>query len=1170
MFLKELQMSGFKSFAQTVRLELQPGVTAIVGPNGSGKSNIVDAVRWVLGEQSARALRGAKSEDVIFAGSAARHPLGMAEVSLVLDNAEGRVPSGLAEVGISRRLFRSGDTEYLLNRKRARLRDVLDVAAQSGLGPDSYCVVGQGAIDQLVMQRPQDRRALIADAAEIRRFEARLAQIDSDLQQTQQNALRISAVVNELRPQLDRMKTQAARAERHRRVRDELEFVARAWYRRAVPGAQSEVVDAERRRAELQARIAESRVRVAELEEHRATLHRDGLELRSRLAELEQALGPARTSREQLRVQQAGSAERSRALTVRLGQLDEELKAVAEQQAPARTSLETSEDALRQAEQAPVESVDVDAPGTDVGQLDTQIATARRRIGEAQRQLDEARRTLERLDREELESRVAQEAAQRAAAVAAERRSEIEARLVEIDRALAGEQATLQTTRAELTKLDPDSDAARVALENVRRARQAAETAETTARRELDRLLGEQRGLERLFDKSREGRSGESLIGRLAAPIEFQRAVAAALGNAVTHGLVEAGRDAWNVDGGERAETTLVPAEWPSRLFDSFPEQVASVLRPRLQYWLASEVLGEGGQGSLAQRYLGRVIIVATLAEARAAAPLLQSIGLEPFDVATLDGHALRSNGEHVLRPVPDVEQSINLRTRMAELDRAVSSANETVVGQGATLESARAEEERHRTALEVIEEHRRSLRGRISSSEQSLRGLQADQQRERSRLGQLPTTPTSVRQSDLPNLQARRDAAAASRDTAGAQLDEARRLLAAFEAQRANRAQQQATVAASRALAEERKARLRDAIERDQREVTRLTRLLETLRDERARLADELGDLRARTAAAEEELARAEANVQRLESEATAASARLSAHEEEVERATAELESALGALADWRTGEAAAGTALEHAHGTLERLRVEMESTAEALAIGPDDLLRDSVAIPGEIAGLDDESLQRRLVRAQRDLRNVGGVDYGVLAEYNRLDERYRFLTEQLDDLARTETAIRESMGDVRERMRAQFATAFEDVNERFKVMFQSLFRGGDAELLLVGEPDSPQFGVDIVAQPPGKHLHRLATLSGGERALVGGALLLALIGANPSPFCMLDEVDAALDEANVQRFASTVREMSGQTQFILVTHNRATMEAADALYGVTMSPGAVSQVLSIRLPDV
>jgi chromosome segregation protein len=276
--------------------------------------------------------------------------------------------------------------------------------------------------------------------------------------------------------------------------------------------------------------------------------------------------------------------------------------------------------------------------------------------------------------------------------------------------------------------------------------------------------------------------------------------------------------------------------------------------------------------------------------------------------------------------------------------------------------------------------------------------------------------------------------------------------------------------------------------------------------------------------------------------------------------------------LADLREAEATAGAEMERAAALVERYEAEVAALAEAMgleaAFFAGTLERRNLAAPDLESATDDE-LRQRLARAQRDLRSVGAVDYGVMADYSVLKDRYESLSRQIEDLAQTEGSIRAGMADVRDQMRSQFTAAFEDVNRRFADLFRHLFRGGDAELLLAGDADSTQAGVDIVAQPPGKRLHRLATLSGGERALVGAALLLALIGANPSPFCMLDEVDAALDEANVQRFVETIRELARSTQFILVTHNRATMEAADALYGVTMSPGAVSQVVAIRLDD-
>jgi chromosome segregation protein len=354
----------------------------------------------------------------------------------------------------------------------------------------------------------------------------------------------------------------------------------------------------------------------------------------------------------------------------------------------------------------------------------------------------------------------------------------------------------------------------------------------------------------------------------------------------------------------------------------------------------------------------------------------------------------------------------------------------------------------------------------------------------------------------------------------------------------------------------------------RDRREAEALTAREARLAADQGRGESELADLQARQSSVDSGLAAVEQDAATREQAVNEAVIRVAREEEATAGALAILEGLQARLVGLREHEAETAADVERARGLLARLQVEAEAATEQLAIRLDELQRTTDGLPADLVRLDDEALQRRLVRSLRELRNVGSVDYGVLAERRALEDRYTYLTEQLDDLARTEVAIREGMEEARQRIQGQFSSAFDQVNERFKELFRELFRGGDAELLLTGDPDRPQSGVDIVAQPPGKRLHRLATLSGGERALVGAALLLALISANPSPFCMLDEVDAALDEANVQRFVGTVREMARETQFILVTHNRATMETADALYGVTMNPGAVSQVLAIRLP--
>jgi chromosome segregation protein len=381
---------------------------------------------------------------------------------------------------------------------------------------------------------------------------------------------------------------------------------------------------------------------------------------------------------------------------------------------------------------------------------------------------------------------------------------------------------------------------------------------------------------------------------------------------------------------------------------------------------------------------------------------------------------------------------------------------------------------------------------------------------------------------------------------------------------------------ASARVVAEERRRHLQEVVGRDERDLAQLEERRERLQIERTRWESEARSSRTALEAVERSLREAEEALQRLQRDLAERAAALAAHEADAQALVSKHEAVQTRVADLRAAEAAAGAEVERARSAGDRLSAQLAMIAEglglevsALAEG-EEFLVSATRHPlwATLQGLDDEALERRLAGAQRDLRGVGGADYGALADYATLRDRYAYLSEQLEDLAQTEARVREGMAEVRERIRDQFRRAFDQVNDRFKDAFRDLFGGGDAELILTAEPDDPQCGIDVVAQPPGKRQHRMATLSGGERSLIGGALLLSLVAANPSPFCMFDEVDAALDETNVQRFISAVREMARETQFILVTHNRATMEMADALYGVTMSPSAVSQIVGIRLP--
>ncbi|MPZ14762.1 MAG: hypothetical protein GEU73_10140, partial [Chloroflexi bacterium] len=754
------------------------------------------------------------------------------------------------------------------------------------------------------------------------------------------------------------------------------------------------------------------------------------------------------------------------------------------------------------------------------------------------------------------------------------------------------------------TSADRKLAEARLAAERARRDARDAEGSFTYVQRALDSLIGEARALDAsLAAHSALSAQPSSLLTRFRVPGRYERALATALGPAARYHVVDAAPTAWFADpehpdsrspgsdrrgaaqhDDRRTPWVLVPESRPS--LDSeliaFRRWVDGLLRGSVTYELAVDILEAPDDADLAGRYLGTTIIVDTLKDARQAARALTARGTSelPFQVATLDGQCLRSNGERVFGPDPADAQVIEVRARRSCVADEIVEAEDRAKQAETRLAGARGSEAEVLAALADREAEVQRAFVAASAAAERLAMLQGELRRDDEQLRHLAAAHATA--SDPEQIRVIADQQARLRAEM-APIEEVLRShtadLKAAEEERARAEEEHRASTLEQARVDAQLAWLREIVERDQREIDRLTETERALREKEALLERDLRTLAERGASLDQHLRAAEAQAEGLAVQASAAESAIA----DVDASAAVLErerrDAQSALADLRADEARVGGDHEHVQGMLDRLDVEMRSIAESLAVRPVDLVghdrsgahdpQAQVEFQHEPTDSAADALHRRLVRAQRAFRDVGHVDSSVLAEHAALRDRYQHMATQLDDLARTESAIRARMSELRERMQTQFMATFGEVSTRFREQFRHLFRGGDAELMLSGEPESPQCGIDIVAQPPGKRLHRLAALSGGERALAGAALLLALIGAKPSPFCMLDEVDAALDEANVHRFVATVREMAQLTQFILVTHNRTTIEMANALYGVTMTPGAVSQVVAITLPN-
>jgi chromosome segregation protein len=1187
MYLKRLDIYGFKTFAQRTTFEFPPGVTAVVGPNGSGKSNVADAVRWVLGEQSFANLRSKRTEDLVFGGGKGRAPMGFAEVFLTIDNSDRLLPLPYDEVTIGRRAYRSGENEYTINRAKVRLRDVLDAVAPLG---SSYTLINQGLVDAALALQPEERRRLFEDAAEIGPYQAKKHEAERRLRETETNLVRLSDLVSELEPQLRTLKRQARDAEAVGAVEAELHALLRRHYALQWAVATELLQAAEQSEASLAAELAAKR---ADREAAAQSLQADREQMRER-----------RVALEQLRAVLTQRTRQGESVSRELAVAEERAAGLGQRQAELvtrRTQMAAAADAARgqvaqlSAQRDALEATIVqelarlrEAEATLQRELDLRRAaeaelSARREAlvkataaleTEGVRQQSLARRlTTIQAESQELDAAMARGAAlaeQHGAAVAT------------AQEAVAAAEARIATTTQRLETLRAEGEA-------LRRDREQLDERITAARRAHGELQARYDALSRLvrsFDGTfagaraamqwaeRAGRAGFALVSSLLrVPAELETAIEVALGARLQNIVVERWSDAEaaiaQLKRSNNGRATFLPLDTlkPGR-------------RPALPQLdgvrgVAADLIDVDARYTpIAAYLLGRTLIADDLQAARHALPQLEGgwtiVTLSGEQVATggavTGGAATRESGtlrrERELRELPAqlraaqsaVEQ---LQAERMTIARRIEQMQHDLRNVEAELREARAQRDQ---AQRTVEERRRVLH-RAEADLAALQRRRADVEREQATLGQQAQAAEAALQSAQAGhaqIQAETNAAEAvlserlaAMGNDEAALREQRNRAAQLEADRrsqlaAVRAQEQA---ASRAEAEQ------SALEQ---QAQQQARELEALADTIAALRTQQADLQAQVQAATEQMTAAQALVreaeQRLET--------LEAQERELTSATLTLESA--------HGEAAV---------ELQRRRSDRDALWERAAEDGIDVEQLAESQPQDAdaaedleAALDAATLAQRIEQLRARLRRMGPVNALAPEEYRATQERYSFLNEQLADVRAATTSLREAIGQLDQVMQEHFAATFEAVGREFSQKFTQLFGGGSARLSLLRDENGADGvqGIDIIAQPPGKRPLNLQLLSGGERALTAAALLFAILTVNPSPFCILDEVDAALDEANVVRFREALLELAQQTQFILVTHNRGTVEAADTLYGITMAEDGSSRVLSLRLEEV
>ncbi|HYU28819.1 MAG TPA: AAA family ATPase [Gemmatimonadales bacterium] len=1145
MRLSRLELSGFKSFAGSVELPFEQGVTAIVGPNGCGKSNISDAVRWVLGEQSPRLLRGGKMEDVIFQGSTGRRPTNVAEVSLVFDNSDGTLPIAYQEVVVTRRLSRSGQSEYMLNRSPVRLRDIQDLFRGTGLGADAAVVMEAKMIEALLSEKAEERRALFEEAAGIGLYRDRKKSTERRLEETAADLARLEDLIAEVQTQVRSLARQRGRAERHGKMIEERFGIAMTLVRREIEDFDLSLGSLGVRARELAEALPAARARLSDAERQREARVQARHTGEARRTEVERRLGDAK---------------------LEVGRLESDLALAAERLGNAGQRRQTAADERVQAERRAAQAErEHEAAAAERSAAERDLAAVQSELGARTGEEDDVRG---RLTAERLAVRALEEGLQRRAETA--RALEIEGGALDRERSELREQLTLATAErqdheaaaqaaardaaAAAQRVNRDAQAAVRAVEALQHARRHVATlheqemSARSARRQTEAALAQfeaRRDALSELDREHVGLAPAAaallkarlpgVLGPLADYVRTSRRdaeLAERLLGEWLHAVLVRDASAIEAISAWHAETqpgplVLLPSVPGPRLgADGHPLQDELRVDGPAAAWVRALLAGHEVIGSGALRRANGAVFLDS--GTPAAGPLQRRAELEALEKEVRDAQSnldrARATEESTVKELSAAEASLTTAGQNAEQARHAeleAGAEKGEADRG--LIHARRQAEEASAQVERLTRRLAEVEMRLGAVHVELQEREMERLRSAEQLG--------AERAGLADLEAQQEAAREQRvrwQVEAAQVEA--RLAAAAE--RAGRANTDATASREQAGARA-------------EEIARIERETAVLTTQRAQWADTLQERRLALVELETAARDAEANVGMTD---------------------ADLGQAEGALDQARKALAALGE--EEHRLQLERTEVEgrkrglVERVETEWRKPLDKLLAEAPEVSGDIEWLRQEN-----DRLRGAIDAVGPVNALAVEEHAEETKRLEFLQTQRDDLVTARNSLQQAAREIDQTAKALFLDSFAKVREHFRSVFQTLFGGGECDVRLANEDEPLESEIEIHAAPRGKRTQRIHLLSSGERTLVAVSLLFAIFLAKPSPFCLLDEVDAPLDDANVGRYVRLLAEFKDQTQFIVITHNPRTMQAADAVYGVTMQEPGVSTIVGVRL---
>ncbi len=1245
MYLKNLTVLGFKSFADKTSLNFLPGVTAIVGPNGCGKSNVSDAIRWVLGEQSAKALRGGEMADVIFNGTDGRKPLGMAEVSITIGDVDedhliaAGVEVGFNEVTITRRVFRDGGSEYFINKTACRLKDIQQLFMGTGVGRTSYSVMAQGNITQLLSSKPEDRRMVFEEAAGITKFKSQKKESLRKLEYTDQNLLRVSDLIREVKRQIGSLQRQAGKARRYKQIAQELQHLDTQLARHQFDVLQSEITDrhstAEQLRTEIESssanvlrcedEILQLRQRLSELEHQISASQQQGMELKAQCDRHESRIQFNEERLQELEQQNFKALSEIAEAEQRTTATQQELAGVTERLAASNAALEQQRAALDEKRRA-LQQVEAETQRQQEA-----LRKAQSEAFAAMQQLTRARNEINALDLQKQGNVVRLEKLSSEKIQLEEERARLEARLTEFAANVQARKLDAQQQRGtveerqqrlreilhELTQVSQELDGflrqqaekrSRLnVLEQLQESHEGFSAGALAALKQSQSVLGSLADRIRVPDQhiaaieaalghhlqlvlTEKPEAAEEILADLAASRKGRASIAAL--NLVETRSAESHSLSGSLEQLQSPDLTAEPGEFTDEV-EPVPASVdfsAKAEAPGFHAAVpaASVVESDLSVRPLVQRLLGMTRIVPDLAAATAA--WRESNGAFDFVTATgelLTRHGVFTGGSANANGNQAPASILGRKNQIAELQDQLAACQEHVTEASrrkgalqseqtslqASLQQAQTELRNQEVAIaahegefNALQSSLRSLHSKIETVVYEVQSLAAHDQEGQQKRAALAAQVAELEareqaaQTEVTQLTAALEQLRQQRDAANSTLTEAKVVLAGEEQLCASLDRQKGPLEQRlRELAQivqqrrnecssflQRKAQFETEIGDSQRQIERLTHEREVVNQQTAGLVSQKEKQ-------DEAVSTREDSLRELRRRLTELQQQRSSIEVELAQKTMSVQNLRERIQQKYQ------VNLDDVRSECITITIADEGPARVQTLSPEEMAASGAATDWIAVGDQVGALQKRL-------DEMGPVNLVAIEEYEETEQRYNFLSQQHEDLVQAKVQLLEVINRINTQTKEMFTETFNKIRDNFRLMFMEIFGGGKADLILSDEGDVLESGIDIVARPPGKQLQSISLLSGGEQTMTAVALLFSIYQVKPSPFCVLDELDAPLDESNINRFIRVLQRFLTQSQFVIITHNKRTIGMADVLYGVTMQEHGVSRIVSVK----